>query len=278
MREKKKFAAENCDVLFETEPSFPIDDREVCGCRQKTITAGEVRECEIYPIYGRRASLSRARKERATPEKQKKQNAKNTRKRIVRLLNANFTKEDIWATFTYDNKHLPKDMKRARKNLQNYLRRVAYWMEKKKLGPLKYLYVTEYINNGKEVRIHHHVVMNFPDRDIAERLWNGGGRTQTRRLQPDESGLEGLGRYVSKSRSVKYEKTWAASRNLKEPKITVSDTAISRRRARDFALNYNDAVAYFERQNKGYKVIEFKTYISDIVSGVYIYVKMRRRD
>ena len=214
----------------------------------------------------------------ATSEKQKKQNAKNTRKKIVRLLNANFTKKDIWVTLTYDNAHLPKNMREARKVLQNYLRRLAYWMKKHGYGALKYLYVTEYIEDERSVRIHHHVVMNFPDRDIAESLWAGGGRTQARRLQPDDSGLEGLGRYISKTRSVKYEKTWAASRNLKQPKITVSDTAISRRRARNIAFNHDDAVAYFERQNSGYKVIELTAFVSEFAPGAYIYVKMRRRD
>lgn len=275
---KRKFVDEHCDILYETEPVNSIDDRGICGCRQKTITSGEIRECEIYPIYNCRKDFSRAKKAIATSEKQRKLNAKNTRKRIVRLLNANFTKKDIWVTLTFDNKYLPKDLKEAKRCLQNYIRRVAYLMKKMKLGAFKYLYRIEYIDDGKKVRIHSHVVMNFPDRDLAEKLWNGKGRTQARRLQPDDFGLEGMGRYISKNGYMKYEKTWAASRNLKEPKITVSDTAISRRRARNFAMSYDDAVAYFERQNKGYRVLEFKPYISDIVPGVYIYVKMRRRD
>lgn len=278
MKIRKKYVPENCDDLFEEEPQQFYDDREVCGCRQKTITAGEIRECEVFPIYRSRTALFRAKKAMATSEKQKKQNAKNTRKKIVRLLNANFTKKDIWVTLTYDNAHLPKNMREARKVLQNYLRRLAYWMKKHGYGALKYLYVTEYIEDERSVRIHHHVVMNFPDRDIAESLWAGGGRTQARRLQPDDSGLEGLGRYISKTRSVKYEKTWAASRNLKQPKITVSDTAISRRRARNMALNYDNAVVYFERQNSGYKVIELTAFVSEFAPGAYIYVKMRRRD
>lgn len=278
MKIKKKYVSENCDVLFDEDPQQFYDDRDVCGCRLKTITAGEIRECEVFPIYRSYASLSRARKALASSEKQKRQNAKNTRKKIVRLLNANFTKEDIWVTLTYDNEHLPKDMKTARRFLRNYLRRLAAWMKRKGCGEFKYLYVTERIEDERAVRIHHHVVTNFPNRDVAESLWGGGGRTQARRLQPDDSGLEGLGRYISKSRSVKYEKTWAASRNLKQPKITVSDTAISRRRARNMVFNRDDAIAYFEKQNCGYKVIDLTPYVSEITSGVYIYVKMRRRD
>ena len=278
MKIKKKYVSDNCDVLFDEDPQQFYDDRDVCGCRLKTITAGEIRECEVFPIYRSRVALSRARKALASSEKQKRQNAKNTRKKIVRLLNANFTKEDIWVTLTYDNEHLPKDMKTARRFLRNYLRRLAAWMKRKGYGEFKYLYVTARIEDERAVRIHHHVVTNFPDRDVAESLWGGGGRTQARRLQPDDSGLEGLGRYISKSRSVKYEKTWAASRNLKQPKITVSDTAISRRRARNMVFNRDDAIAYFEKQNCGYKVIDLTPYVSEITSGVYIYVKMRRRD
>lgn len=278
MKNRKKYVPENCDVLFEEEPQQCYDDREVRGCRLKTITAGEIRECEVFPIYRSRPALSRARKAMASSEKQKRQNAKNTRKKIVRLLNANFTKADIWETLTYDDEHLPEDMKTARRFLRNYLRRLAAWMKKHGRGELKYLYVTERIDDGRAVRIHHHLVTNFPDRDVAESLWTGGGRTQSRRLQPDDSGLEGLGRYISKSRSVKYEKAWAASRNLKQPKVTVSDTAVSRRRARNMAFNRDDAVAYFERLNRGYKVIDLTPYVSVVTAGVYIYVKMRRRD
>lgn len=278
MKRQRQFVIDECEDIYAQEFQGSFDERGVRGERQKTITSGPIREVEVYPIFNDREQIRRAKKSRESSVAQKNLNAKNTRKRIVRLLNANFTKEDIWETLTYDNKHLPKDMKGAKHCLQNYLRRIAYWMKKKGLGELKYLYAIEYIDDGEEVRIHQHVVMNFPDRDVAEKLWKGGGRTQTRRLQPDDSEFEGLGRYISKSRSVKYEKTWAGSRNLKEPKITVSDTAISRRRAKRLAMNYHEAAEYFERLNKGYTVIDFKTYVSDIVSGVYLYIKMRRRD
>ena len=76
MKIRKKYVPENCDDLFEEEPQQFYDDREVCGCRQKTITAGKIRECEVFPIYRSRTALSRAKKAMATSEKQKKQNAK----------------------------------------------------------------------------------------------------------------------------------------------------------------------------------------------------------
>ncbi len=169
MKRQRQFVIDECEDIYAQEFQGSFDERGVRGERQKTITSGPIREVEVA---------------------QKNLNAKNTRKRIVRLLNANFTKEDIWETLTYDNKHLPKDMKGAKHCLQNYLRRIAYWMKKKGLGELKYLYAIEYIDDGEEVRIHQHVVMNFPDRDVAEKLWKGGGRTQTqgRRRTPPQRG------------------------------------------------------------------------------------------
>ena len=273
---KKGFTAER-EELFEKEFTGYIDKKGVVGYRAKTITAGNQREVEIYPIYKSRRDLKRGNEYQKPSEAAvAKYNKKNSQKRLIRLLNANFTEKDIWGTFTYDNEHLPEDVNAAKRFVQRYLRRLDYWMKKRGLGDLKYVYVTEYINDGKKIRIHHHIVMNFPDRDIAEKKWNGGARTQTRRLQPDEFGLEGLARYITKSRSVKYEKMWAASKNLKKPKITVSDTLFTRKKVSRLAEHYEDAVEILEKINPKFKLTALNISVSDFISGAYIYAKLCR--
>ena len=67
------------------------------------------------------------------------------------------------------------------------------------MDDLKYIYVIEFENGEgrKKTRVHHHVIMSGMNRDAAERLWTNGW-ANTRRLQPDEYGLEAPARYIVK--------------------------------------------------------------------------------
>ena len=282
MKRKKLYPCEEYDDLFEDflNEGCRIDNREVAGYRMKTITSGNYRECEIYPIFTSKAVAQRGKRKKETRKVQRLLNRKNARKKLVRLLNTNFSEKDLWATFTYDNEHLPKDKEAAHRYFRNYLRRLDYWMEKNGYGALKYVFVTEYIDDGRKVRIHHHLICNFPDRDLCEAKWKGGARTYTRRLQPDDSGLEGLARYITKSRAleVKNEKMWSASHNLLQPKVTVSDTAVTRRRMSRICLDYAEAEDFLRKRNDGYSITgEVEIKFSEFVPGAYLYAKMRLR-
>ncbi len=253
-----------------------LRNKDISHYRMKTITSGNIRECEIYPVWNTRSAGHRARKEKASRKAQQNLNDKNTKKKLIRLLNANFTEQDIWATFTYDKAHLPNTPEQAEKNIQNYIRRLAHHKKKNGGQPLKYVYVTEYEEDqqkGKK-RVHHHLVVNFQDRDFVEKLWKGGARTHTRRLQPDESGLEGLARYISKD--PKGKKRYVCSRNLSKPTVTVSDHRMTRTKARKIVENINEAPALFTKIYEGYSFTDIKAYFSEYASGAYIYVKLRK--
>ena len=253
-----------------------INQCGVAGYRVKTITAGKQREYEIYPIFKSRHALSEIKARRPSKEVIDRNNKKNAQKRLIRLINENFTEKDMWATFTYDETHLPKDIAAANKFVGNYLRRLAYWMKKNGAGDLKYVFVTEFLKDEENIRVHHHVVMNFPDRDIAESKWKGGSRTQTRRLQPDEFGFEGLGRYITKSKSIKHQKMWVSSKNLRKPKVTISDSLFTKRKAERAARNYDDAVRIIEQLNPKYKLNALEVSVSDFIVGVYIRARLCR--
>lgn len=277
---RKKYPCEEYDDLFEDtlESGTPIDERGVSGYRMKTITAGDYRECEIYPIFNQKEILTRGARKKKTRKVQQLLNRKNARKKLVRLLNANFTDEDIWATFTYDKEHLPANKEAAHRFCWNYIRRLAYRMKKNGWGELKCVMVTEDIEDGEKVRINHHIVTNFPDRDLAEKLWKGGARTQTRRLQADDAGYEGLARYITKAREfgIKNERMWSATHNLKRPKETVSDSAVTRRRMRKMCEFYSEAEDFLRAKNECYRLttsVEIK--YSEFVPGAYIYAKMK---
>lgn len=253
-----------------------LRNKNITGYRQKTIKSGDILECEIYPIWNTRKAGSRARKENSSRTAQKNLNDKNAKKQLIRLINANFTKQDIWATLNYDNAHLPTSPEQAKKDIQNYIRRITHYNKKNGGAPLKFVYVTEYEEDEKKgkKRVHHHIILNFADRDKAEQLWYGGARTQTRRLQPDENGLEGMARYISKD--PRGSKRYVCSKNLIKPTVTIADSRITRAKARKLAENENAAPAIFAKIYKGYDFTDIKTFYSDYASGAYIYVRMRK--
>ena len=262
---------------YEDTPEERIEatmrSKDISHYRMKTIKSGNILECEIYPVWNTRNGR-RARKAKESRQSQRNLNDKNAKKRLIRLLNANFAEGDIWATFTYDKKHLPQTVEKAQRQMVNYIRRLNYYIKKHGGDPLKFIYVTEYEDDPKKgkKRVHHHIVMNFRDRDVAEAMWHGGARTQSRRLQPDEFGLEGLARYISKD--PRGTKRYVCSKNLKQPIITIADKKITRRKARTIVENQDEAAAIFGSIYRGYYFNDIKAYFSEYASGAYIYVRM----
>lgn len=260
---------ERLDALF---------DKHIVKYRTKTIRSGNVLECEVYPIWDTRASVSRARRFRETREAQKKLNNKNAIKNLIRLINTNFTDNDIWGTFTYETKKLPASVELAQKEMVKFIRRLKYYATTHNFPALKYAYVTEFEDDeekGKK-RVHHHIVINFPDRDVAEKLWRNGARTQTRRLQADDSGYEGMVRYILKD--PKGLKRYVTSKNLEKPITTIADYKFTKRKV--FKIINGDVSAYnvFEDMfNDKYKMIDWYHKTSEYCSGAYIYAKMCRR-
>lgn len=255
-----------------------LEDKNIVHYRTKTIKAGNVLECEIYPVWNTRNSLSRAKKAKESRETQKRLNLKNAQKNVMRLINTNFCDSDIWGTFTYETKKLPATVELAQKEMSKFIRRLKYYAERHNFPPLKYVYTTEFEDDeekGKK-RVHHHIVINFPDRDIAEKLWRNGARTQTRRLQADKSGYNGLSVYIMKD--PKGTKRYVTSKNLKKPQITISDSKFSRKRIKNVAINGEiTARNVFENEYRGYEYITSSATVSNYVTGTYLYVKMYKK-
>ena len=196
----------------------------------------------------------------------------------MRLINTNFTDSDFWATFTYDNAHLPKTYKEAQREVAKFIRRLKHYAERHNFAPLKYVYWTEFENDEKKgkKRIHHHIVTNFADRDKMEDLWGNGGRNNVRRLVADESGYEGMARYCMKD--PKGLKRYVASKNLKKPQITISDTKFTRRKVNRIFYEKVNPTAVFEGLYKGYQMTDINKKTSEYTTGAYLYIKMRRKE
>ena len=279
----KGYSIENYEELYTILYEDSIEDqiesirnKDIKKYRIKTIKSGPMLECEIYPIWKTRNKECRI-KINPSREAQKNLNEKNAKKKVIRSINTNFTKKDIWATFEYDNEHLPANSEEAKKDIQNYIRRLKRIVKKNKLPALKYIFVTEYEEDEKKgkKRVHHHIVMNFPDRDLAEEIWDKGGRTHSRRLQPDDFGLEGLARYITKD--PKGSKRFTASRNLSKPEIRIADSKMTKARAEQIAKNQNSASDIFQKIYKQYIFNDLSVKFSKYVSGAYLYVRMRHR-
>ena len=284
------------ELIFDKETVIPDPAAAGKGLRfrTKTIRSGNVLEVEIYPIWPTR-SEERRMKSKVTRAVQEAVNDRNARKKLDRLVNTNFGPDDLLVTLTYAG--APPDQRTAAKDIRNYLRRVRYWRQKHGLPDLKYIYVQEWEDaaegpqpvqmvfegfedagpggrgTGKAKRIHHHVIMSGMDRDAAESLWKAG-RVNARKLQPDEFGLRDLTGYLLKAPKTK--KRWYGSRNLKQPKITVSDHKFSRKQIWKLASRMeSEAWPVLRKVYPGYAtVMEPVVRSSDFCSGFYVYARM----
>lgn len=273
------YSSGNYEFLFDrseelTEAAFErLRHKDVFRYRARTIKSGDVLECEVYPIWNTQNEARKAKKQ-TTREAQRNLNVKNAKKRLIRKINANFTEDDICITLTYKN--AVPDLEQARKDIRNYIRRVRNYRQKNGLQEMKYIYVIEFGTDGRRKRVHHHVIMSGMDRDEAERLWQGRGWANARRLQPDDYGLEALARYMVKEPNG--GKRWCASRNLEKPKITVADTKISKRKVEQMATDFEEKpAAIFGKLFPEYTFNDCAVRFSDFVAGAYIYARMRKK-
>ena len=239
------------------------------GYRAKCIRCGDMIEVEICPYWNTKPKGIRSKRIGKTKPKNQKQNEKNSRKMFTRYVQCNFGKKDYHLVVSYEI--APSEVE-ARRDIKNLIRRIQTARVKAGLKPGKYMFVIEF-SEDKQKRIHCHLILEGGlDRDTIEDLWKKG-RTNCRRLQPDEFGLAGLATYLMKD--PKGKKRWGASRGLKKPKVTYRQ--ITRRRAESIAANENAAPELFEKEYKGYKFLDMQPpKWSEYVSGVYVYARMRR--
>ena len=239
--------------------------------REKRYACGEYLDVYIYPVFSQISKTGRRGKRRASSEAQKKLNQRHREEKLVRLLHANFTPDDLEIHLTYETQ--PESPEEAARLVRNFIRRVQRARKKQGLPPLKYIVVTE--RGSKNGRYHHHVTLSGGmDRDELESLW-GLGYANSRRLQFTESGLAGLGHYIVKDPVGK--KAWNASKNLIDPEPKTRDGRISGRQADELTKDTTNN-AEFEKLYPGYFLSEAGAWHNDINGGRYIVARFYRRD
>jgi len=195
------------------------------------VTAGRLVFCVIYtqPLSSD-PPRERAEKAKCSSAARKKLNFRFSYEKCQLLLAANFFRDDLYVTLTYDDDHLPGSRKAAQKPLDRFLRRLR---AARRLvgGELKYICAThELLDNGGR-RLHHHLVINSSDEkhdyELVRSLWDQGdnieiqGICKTDYYQHDDF-LE-LARYLAREGdpdapfTAVGAKSWSRSRNLKKP-------------------------------------------------------------
>lgn len=239
--------------------------------RERKHFCGEYLEVDIFPVF--EYQRGRSKKRKPTSETQKKLNQRNAERKLIRLLNTNFTKQDIRFDLTYDSEHYPATPEEAQREMQNFLRRVKRYRKKNGLPELKYVAVTEI--GKKNARYHHHLIMNggISINDLAE-IW-GRGYTTAKPLQFDEQGITGIAKYLIKEPIL--GKRWNASRNLEKPKISERDGRLSQKKIKEWHNSGADNRAEIEKAYEGYYLSEVKPYYNEINGGYYITVLMYKK-
>ena len=183
--------------------------------------AGKTVEIEKYYSY-KWDCKGEKRRERVTPtpEYQKKINLRQAIKKLRRLMNANFTDEDILVTLDFRLGERPENSEQIQKIMTLFLQRLRTQF-KKQGSVLKYIYVKEL---GKRGAAHIHMLMSYCETAILKKCWTWGG-INIKPLHTD--GQYGkIAEYFIKyaDKTVKTEgkqigKRWYPSRNLKQPVI-----------------------------------------------------------
>lgn len=295
-------SAKDCLHLFSTDVEGRLDPGWQAGVlhqRTRTIKAGPMVYVECFPVWDTRRAMearSEARKEKHK-QAQDRLNERNARRKLERLVNANFAAGDLIVTCTYAQGEEPTDEKRAQRDIVAYLRRIAYLRKRRGLPVMRYIYITEKTSSAKYgVRYHHHVVMSggITQAD-AQAAWSKkhAGICNAKIAQPTEKHLSGFARYLTLNKAGRtleadgknpqhraMRRRWNPSKNLIDPVERVADKKVSIRKAGRIAEAISDfaqAREIFAKLYPGYELLEVSAKRSQWAAGVYVYAELTRK-
>lgn len=239
--------------------------------RETVFVIGNTIEGSICPVH--LYNSIRKSKCRPTSDVQKRLNQKNAENKLRRIVQLNFTGKDVFRTFTYRQDSVPHNKEEAKKEVDNFIRRLRRLYKKRGLE-LKYIYVTELGENG---RWHHHFIMSGGVRwsDI-DAVW-GKGTVCSKRFSKKPGEQATLVNYMLKEWN--YYRRWNSSRNIEQPQPIQHDGRISTGEAIDVAekIELHKAQDWFERHYPGYEYISADCMHNDFDGGIYIYFQMQRK-
>lgn len=301
--------ASKYEILYNL-PEGEYSEKAVGGISTRTVISGQMLEVEAFPITCVNREAKREALRRKSTHWQEEVNNRNSWKRKMRLLEANFTTADfiLHPTYAYgfvnrefENKNsllrewqkqgIPMDDDAARAKITNFIKRIKRRIRRKGGDPaqFKFLYQIETTCEPREGDIdplppHYHAHMAISScgvltiDDINE-LWPYG-YTNAKRIDMRFDGLKSFAKYITKKERSRRKGRclrWACSRNMEQPEEKVSCRKISRRRAAAVAADVQyRGKEIFEALYPGYRLEEAEVKYSDFVAGAYIYARMRR--
>ena len=174
-------------------------------------------------IHGSNQAARREAKAQISSPARESLNAKLSWQKLMLILAANFTKNDLVIGLDYRNEALPKRREDADRKLTNFI--TALRKHRRQHGQdLIYVRVTEGYHSGG--RLHHHLIINATgdDFEIIRRLWSKNADTVDFELFGSD-GPERWGKYLTKEprekgRRYVGDRTWRCSIHMKKPEVS----------------------------------------------------------
>lgn len=162
---------------------------------------------------------------------QVERNLREAVKRLARVLNCNFQGGDLFLSLKYSDERLPATKEEAKREVRNFVRRIARAYRAATGKKLRWALVTadRSSKTGKPVRLHHHVVMDAVDWALIAKHWpadqfsyrrldGGGDYTAIARYMVMNAG------YAGKSKAdFGPTRTWSTSQGLEKPVYTAPE-------------------------------------------------------
>ena len=133
---KSNYYSNSTDIYFDSDEEFQrgiklqeqeiekkLKSQNIIGIKRKLIISGSIVEVEIFPVWDTK-NANRGKKSGPTRAEQRTVNTRNAIKRVVRLINANFTEKDMWITVGYKGGTEPDSYERCKKDIKNYIERL----------------------------------------------------------------------------------------------------------------------------------------------------------
>ena len=255
--------------------------------REKRTKSGPLLEIDYYPVF--KPSGRAVPRKKPPPEKKALYNERESVKRFVRLVNANFDGDDYFMAITYVAEVAPQTEAEARRDILNYFRRVktkraaelkrvekqlrAFPLDdslrelrrelmarrRRLRRPLKTAYTLEQVTyrsgpcRGRANWHFHLFITGGLEQRMMEGLWKKGIRVSCDYFQPERFGPEAAARYMSKCPRGK--KKFNCSKNMKKPDVSQKDGRISAATVEKMATLRMDDARYWQAKVPGYRLL-----------------------
>ena len=278
--------------------------------REKRTKSGPLLEIDYYPVFS--PSGRAVPRKKPPPEKKELYNQRESVKRFVRLVNANFDTGDYFMATTYVAEAAPQTEAEARKDICNYFRRVKakriselkrvekqiralpadgslkdlrreLLAKRRKLRqPMKTAYSLHRVtyrtgpHKGRANWHAHFFITGGLEPLKMEGLWKKGVRVNCDHFRPDIFGPEAAARYISNSGQGK--KKFNCSKNMKKPDVSQKDGRISPATVEKMATLRHSDTRYWQSKAPGYKVLRVYPRYDEYNGFWYLSVVMYRAE